>query len=165
VRIRQGRKSDVRFITNSWLKSYREAHTVKGCPNQLYFSYQHKIIEALLPASGVLVLCDTKDDDHILGWLVYQRAQDMVLIHYAYVKHPFRRKGLATNMIRALLEVEPAQDGGPPTVLYTHKTKALNEINHNYRIRERKEDVPNPLESWVFDPYKLWLQLPVGWWH
>lgn len=164
LRLRQGRKADVRFITNSWLKSYRDSWAVKGCPNDLYYKYQHKVIEALLPSSGVLVLCDTQDEDHIVGWMVYQRAHGLVLVHYLYVKYPFRKHGFARQMVEQVLKAETQPDGTPPTVIWTHKTKGMNEILHHYRVKERRGEGADLLQDWIFDPFKLWLVLPDGWW-
>ncbi len=164
TRVRQGRPSDIKFITNSWLKSYRDSHTVKGCPNDLYYRYQHKVIDALLPTSGVLVLCDSVDDDFILGYVVYQRVEGMVLLHWLYIKHPFRRRHLAKDLIKLVLKAEAREDGTPPAVVFTHKTKGVNEILHHYRVAGREEAHKDELAPWVYDPYKLWLLLPEGWW-
>ena len=84
-------------------------------------------------------------------------------VHWLYIKHPFRRRGLAKHLIQLMYRAEEREDGSPPTVIFTHKTKGLNEILHQYRVRARKGE-GNPMAEWVFDPYKLWLLLPEGWW-
>lgn len=138
-------KSDIPFVTNSWLKSYRDAFAVAGIPNRLYYYYHHKVLEHLLPRSVVVVACSEDDSDQILGWIAAEMLENQVLvIHYCYVKSTFRGLGIASMLVDTLLKSE-----APSAVMYTHRTKSSSAIERT--------------KEWVYHPYLVWLSLPEGW--
>lgn len=147
VQIRQAKKSDIPFITNSWLHSFRNGPFVRGCPNRVYYYYQHKILEELLPRGVVLVVCNAQDPDQILGWCCAETFKSALVLHYIYIKHPFRGWKLANKLINFLLEAEK-----PPAVFYTHKTRAM------YGVEEKLKQ-----KNWLYNPYLLYTTLPTGW--
>lgn len=121
--IRNVHPKDVPFVTNSWLKSFRgsgEAHRIK---NTFYFSDGHKVLEEIIPQSVVVVLCDRVDPNQILGYLCYTMYDTCMVLHYVYLKAPFRKMGLASQLIRWAVQSEK-----PPVVFYTHLTKKFDRI-------------------------------------
>jgi hypothetical protein len=66
-------------------------------------------MEKTIEASSVLCAVSKDDPDQIFGWVCY--APDKIL-HYIYVKHPFRDLGIANK----LLELSTGTD----TVTFTH---------------------------------------------
>lgn len=116
VQIRTANESDVPFIFNSWLKSYRSSNAAKNISNPVYFDFHHKLLENILQRSNVLVLCDTADTAQVFGYIVAQDLDGVKVLHYAYVKFAFRGMGLA-NML--LTEAGLSKQVGG---FYTHET-------------------------------------------
>lgn len=153
IRIRRARKKDFPLITNSWLKSFRDASWVRGCPNSVYYGYQHRIIEQLIPRS--MVLCAVSEDDHnqIFGWIVAEvlkaggeDSEERVLaVHYCYVKHPFRKLGIARQLLATLEATEQ-----PILTMFTAKTPACGKLDLKRR-------------GLVYNPFLALMSLPEDW--
>lgn len=112
---------DANFIYNSWLKSYRDSYAVQGVGNGLYYEYHHDLAKDLMVHSvengGQLIACDPEDPSVIYGYVVYSRINSNPCIHYIYVKHPFRKFGLAQAFIDRVWK-----DKRNPCV-FTHMTR------------------------------------------
>lgn len=135
IQLRRARKSDLPFISSSWLQSYRDAPAVDGCPNGVYYHDQHQLLERLLQRSVVLVAVDEQDPDQIAGWVCAEVLNGPALVlHYIYVKHAMRKFGVAKRMVATLVAAEQ-----PAAVFYTHRTKRAASI-----LRKRKEIIYRP---------------------
>lgn len=138
VLMRLGSQGDIPLITNSWLTSFRDGPAVQSCPNRLYFANQHKIMEALIPRSTIIVCCNEEDHDQILGWACFEKQERAIVLHYLYVKNHFRRLGLAKQIMDILLDSEDVS-----TVFYTHRTPVVDRIRLD-RTR------------WIYNPFLVW---------
>lgn len=119
VQIRAATEADVPFIFNSWLKSYR--NSLKTVSNAVYFNGHHKVIEALLATSTVSVACDTSDNTQLFGYLVHEEVDGVVIVHYAYVKHPFRKLGILKQLLGSANII--GKSG-----FYTHQTSGATKL-------------------------------------
>lgn len=120
--LRAYRDEDIPFIYNSWLKSYRDAPSMATIPNTLYYAGQHGLIETLLERSHVVVACSSEDPSQIMGYIVYEAPRpDSSVIHWAYVKHPFRNFGVAKAL-------EGAATANRTNVRYTHRVKVCERL-------------------------------------
>lgn len=162
LKIRRGRAGkdnftgDVPFITNSWLKSFRDGAWVRGIPNKLYYYYHRRLIAELMDRSVVLVLCETRDEDQIVGWVCAERTDQALLVHYVYVKRDFRGHGFASKLMQVLVDAEQ-----PAAVFYTHKTFAVRDYRDRYKGKEDQW----PMKDWIYCPYLLfqkWTKTDVG---
>ena len=144
IQIRKAQKSDIPFITSSWLRSNRDGFMVRSVPNTVYYYKHHKILESLLPRGIVIVACNEEDPDQILGWCCAEVLDTALVIHYIYIKQPFRRFGIASRMIALLKQTEQ-----PPAIMVTHSNPMVRPL-----IKERK---------WVYNPYLLFSSLPEDW--
>lgn len=143
VILRPVRSEDVALITNSWLTSYRDSCHVWGVPDRSYYWCEHKILEKLIPRSAVVVACLEEDPNVILGWVAYEIAEGGVMvIHYMYVKKPFRALKIATKLFQEVWKIEQE----PGVVIFTARTK------HSWGIyNDKLKDMNRPL--WVYNPY------------
>ena len=144
VEIRRARKSDIPFITSSWLKSNRYGYFAQSVPNTVYYHKHHKILEEIIPESVVRVACNHEDPDQILGWMCADVVDTAMVIHYVYVKKSFRKFGLATRLVKTMADVEK-----PPAFICTHSNRDVRDII------EKKEI--------IYNPYLLCDSLPEGW--
>jgi len=96
--------SDFNFILNSWLRSYRNSKFTKHLSNEKYYQSQSELIIHLLGNSTVLVAASIDDPDRIYGYALGNMAPDATgyWLQYAYVKHLYRRLGIATQLVSQL---------------------------------------------------------------
>jgi hypothetical protein len=131
--LRDATEADVSFIFNSWLKSYLGSTATKGIPGPVYFDAHHKVIEALLVKCKVTVLCDAKDNSQIFGYLVYEVVDEVPVVHYAYIKHVYRKLGLLKMLL------SDAKLGKETSLFYSHNTDVAYKISKNTK--------------WIYNPY------------
>lgn len=115
-------EEDLPFIFNSWLKSFRDSPQVQGVPNTLYYAEQHALIGQLLKDSYVLIACNPDDPGQIYGYAVgcAKPEPDHSVLHWVYVKHPFRNFGIAKALVHDVCGDRP--------LYYTHRVKNSDRI-------------------------------------
>lgn len=122
VVFRAATQADVNFIFNSWLKSNRYSPSVLGCENPVYFAQHHMLIQGLLKHSNVLMAVNATDTSQIYGYIVHQNIEGASVVHYLYVKEPYRLLGLAK-----MLMTTAGIDAAVPFFV-THNTTATKKI-------------------------------------
>lgn len=117
VVIRDLAATDVPFVINSWLKSFRSSKWAGSLPNNVYWEAYHKAIEVILERSDTIVKIASlaENPDQILGYVVY--CPDAV--HYLYVKLSLRRHGIGRRLLECAI-------GGSKHFRYTFRTEALD---------------------------------------
>jgi GNAT superfamily N-acetyltransferase len=128
IKIRPALEVDAPFIFNSWLRSFRENGLARPVNNEIYYSEQHKLIEKLLKRCTVSVACDPNDPTSIYGYICHEKIDGIFVLHYVYVKHPFRSLGLAKTL---LLETKHNTDHA---ALYTHTTAAAVKLQQKFNM-------------------------------
>jgi GNAT superfamily N-acetyltransferase len=73
----------------------------KEMPKQLYFESAGAVAERILERSVCIVLCSEEDTAQIIGYVVFGSGP---VLHYVYVKQPFRRMGLGRHLVREVVE-------------------------------------------------------------
>lgn len=116
--IRDYRASDFNCIVSQWIKSHRDCGTTKIHDGEL----RRRITSLLQDQSRFRVSCDPEDDDQILGWV----CADAPVLHYLYVKQPFRRQGIARQLLAA------ANLASITEILCTHWTQDADKISGNH---------------------------------
>jgi ribosomal protein S18 acetylase RimI-like enzyme len=116
IQLRHADIHDVPFIFNAWLKSFRSAPSVTTIHNNIYYAEHHKVLEKILRSFNVLIAADKHDPKHIYGFMVAGTVEEIKTVHYLYVKHTFRRLGIA----KALLSHFQIPSDEP--FFYTHET-------------------------------------------
>ena len=118
--IREATPGELSLIKSSWFKSFRQSSRVRP---DLYSFWQNKVIDDLTARHPPIVATLESVPDEVLGWVC--RTSD--LAHYVYVKHDYRRRGVATALVAGVKE-------------YTHRTKVGDALFRNA----------------LFNPYRLW---------
>lgn len=135
--VRTMRPTDLPFVYNSWLKSYKtRSQFARRITDEVFYRWHKLVVERILGRAGTQVLVATpKDDaDTILGYLVVEN-QEVPVAHFAYVKTSFRRLGIA----RALLDragLDPAYSE------FTHWTRDMDWVTEK-------------LKTFKYNPYRL----------
>jgi hypothetical protein len=101
--IRPAGKADEAFIYDTWLTGVkRGTYEAKRIRDRTYYTRRHALIERILARGAIaLIAHPTGDPDTILGCVVAETGQDRPLLHWCYVKLPWRRLGIATALILA----------------------------------------------------------------
>lgn len=128
VRIRAATEADISFLFNSWLRSYRQSEFAKQMQNEVYFAAQHKVIEGLLKTCKTLIACNHADISQIYGYTVTTEVDGVPVVHFAYVKEPYRGLGLARKLLQeAGISLEKPY-------CYTHKTFKAGLLERKHAI-------------------------------
>lgn len=128
IRIRVANEEDINFIFSSWLKSFRNSLFSKSIVNTIYFTEHHKLIERIVRSSQVLVACNVDDPSQMYGYVCASRVEGVYCLHYFYIKHSFRKFGIARLLIGASGH-NPEQAS-----LYTHHTLPMESIAKRYNL-------------------------------
>jgi hypothetical protein len=122
--------SDLNHIYHSWLKSCRKTYANID-PREYYATYKREI-EDILSRSEVAVACDPRDPGHIYGYVVYKKAGEALILHYAYTKGPFRRLGVFKSILKSL-------KSGDDPIAITHKNFRTENQLKSYKLIFRPE--------------------------
>lgn len=135
VKLRAPNKADLNFILNSWLKSYRNSGFAAPMINPVYYKNHEPLLKDLLSSNLITVACNPLDEGQIYGYVVFNYLPgDILVLHYIYTKHSFRRFGIAKQIMASIRKSDDA-------ILYTHHTKYAELLKNKLPI--------------IFDPYKL----------
>lgn len=117
VTYRDYREDDEGFLYNSWLRSFRDGSKwAEEIPGQIYFANHKQVIARLLQDSGIVIAANPESDDQIFGYGVYQpMSGGVTVLHYLYVKQPYRRLGIGTALTRVIKQLS-AHDPELPMV-------------------------------------------------
>jgi GNAT superfamily N-acetyltransferase len=134
---------DMKFIRDSWLESYKTSPWAGAVPNNLYRDVYTQAIDQLL-ARGAKLLCIRNPTNKALlvGWVCFELThRGEVVIHYAYVKPPYRRNGAAKALINTILAA-----ANQTRFFYTFRTPSSKYLNGTYRpeIARRRDSKPAP---------------------
>lgn len=120
VVLERANRGDAKLVYSSWIKSYRHSEAAHKLPNGVYEPFQRDVIHRLLAAPGTCVYVARPTDwpDGVLGWVCAEPG----VMHYAYVKSPYRRLGLGRTLL-----AYAAEQLGEAFTAYTHKRKPWTE--------------------------------------
>jgi GNAT superfamily N-acetyltransferase len=106
------------FVRDSWLRSQWAADMRGKMLRGDFFREQGERIDRLLPRSSIITALLPSVPDEVLGYVVLQVSRDDPICHWCYVKHAYRRLGIATQLARAACRMGTGQP------LYSHKGDA-----------------------------------------
>lgn len=116
IGIRPMEPADRDFIFATWLRCYQqESRYSRRISRDVFFREHHAILERLLGSSSVLIAHLADSPGVIIGYLV---SQEPNVAHFAYVKKPFRKMGIA----RLLLAASPIADS-LESLIVSHSTE------------------------------------------
>ncbi len=123
------KEQDFNFIANSYLKSYRSGPEAKHMVNDVYFPEYKDRLQTMLKDGKVTIVCAESDEDQIIGYAIHSSLHAWGILHYVYVKYPFRRMGIARLVINTVLP-----DWGVRMTLCTHLPKNWSELSKKHKL-------------------------------
>lgn len=130
ILIRPVEKSDLPFIYNSWLKSYKISLINRYMDDTQYFAYHHDVFEYILNKSTCkcMIAASPSDPQQILGYIVAEHWSAVVLMHWVYVKEAARNVGVARQ-----LEQSVSVEGKPSA--YTFFSRYNDKLSRERKYR------------------------------
>lgn len=126
-KIRSAQGSDLPFIFDTFLKSYKMSSPIgKSIRNGIFFDNYRLIVDDILDSADTYVACHSDEPTVIFGYLIAEGN----ILHYCFVKEAFRHLGVAKALYNE------AMKKADPTLgfLYTtHKTFHLDKID-SFRV-------------------------------
>lgn len=121
-------QTDEPFIFHSWLSSFRSSRFAGCVPNHLYWDVYRVAIEQLIARGAKILVATVPGKPNLLmGFLCHETLRNgEVVVHYCYVKDPYRKSNIATRLIE-----EIRTDHEKP-IFYTFRTE---NARHFKRIR------------------------------
>ena len=129
VAYRYAQPADTSFFMNSYLKSFREAGINKAINTHEYYTLQGEWVNTqfVAPYSHLILAVNPETPDQIYAYIWYFDLGDHRFINWLYVKQPFRKFGLARNLI------EQALLGFEGSIYYTHFNANVPKLKNNVK--------------------------------
>ena len=127
-RLRPMIEDDLPFLFNSWLKSYRFSHFGEKITTTIYFEDHHKVIDNILKNNQVVMACSPEDPSQLYGYIVVGREDDILVLHFIYVKHTFRNMGIGKTLLDAVGHSSDVAS------VYTHHTRMADKLSAKYNF-------------------------------
>lgn len=102
VQLRPAALGDLALIMSSWIGEYREGPIGRLMTDTRYYAEVRPIVERLVTRLPPLVACDPGNPDTIYGWACGERVTSDLVVHFLYVRGPWRRWGIARKLLAAL---------------------------------------------------------------
>ena len=124
IYIREANQDDLSFIQNSWIRSFRKS--VLQINDNIYGREQHKLVNKLISRSNCWLACNPDELYQIYGYIIFEKLAEIGIMHYVYVKSPYRRYGIATRLFKMI-----EHDSQYPCIVthYTQWNKHLGSWN------------------------------------
>lgn len=121
--------TDRAFVLDSWLKGYKDSPLWSKCPLSVYQAQAVPLIHKILSRSHVLTSRPDPQDPFIHGYVVFERRQDVFVLHWAHVKGLWRRQGIFKELLAAAMGDEPSD------CVYTFIRKPATKYFGRYGLR------------------------------
>lgn len=116
---RPATQDDMQLIDETWLGTWKTARAAGCIPNNMFDEVQRALIAQLLNRGMKIdVIAPSNRSHQVMGWIAHEddpKAPGKAVVHYLFVKAPFRRRGLANTLLRHV-------GNGDGRFVYTHET-------------------------------------------
>ncbi len=129
--LRPPQKTDLPFIYNSWLESYKDSpdNPIKG---EAYYSYHKMLLISILDRSIISILCNPDDPWQIYGYCVYEFVNDSIVIHWLQVKHLWKQLGFATFILDSIVNLAESKGIMNPIITITARGLSYKHIKSKF---------------------------------
>lgn len=101
--IRKFKETDRDFITKSLLFSFMNGSKEIQRINRDSYMQSHNIIaNTIINRCFCLISCDQEDPDLIYGFILFEHMPKFDILHYVYIRKPFRKNKIASELISSV---------------------------------------------------------------
>lgn len=136
--VRPSSAEDFQLVLESWSGTWKTARAAGCIPNNMFDAVQQSLIEQLLARGmNIDVIVPSNRPAQAMGWIAYEpdpKSPGKAIVHYVFVKSPYRRRGLADTLLRHV-------GNGDGRFVYTHETSFARywpRAFHNPGLARRK---------------------------
>jgi hypothetical protein len=119
---------DVNFITTTMNKSLRDIKMFFGVHNTTYYSCMNQMILEMLERCECMILSNPDSPEMIYGFMLYEKIDDVFVLHFIYTKQTFRRMGLVNFMLGKVKYDSKAHN------CYTFHTRNMDWFKKRYNL-------------------------------
>lgn len=98
-------EQDKDFVYASFLSSFQGSFFAGPLPSEMYCPVYSKVLDTILSRPSVSVHMayypEMEPPFDLYGYLIAEAGHDVPVVHYAYVKAPYRRRGIAGGLFQA----------------------------------------------------------------
>lgn len=96
--------ADHAFVYATWLRAMKQGSMFGASISApVFFEMHHHAIERLLKRGAMVTVAHPAGEpDTIIGYIVDERAKDVAILHWVYVKGGFRRMGVGEALLAAV---------------------------------------------------------------
>lgn len=102
------------FVLDSWSRSWRTSEYAGTVPNHLQPTVVRELLGGLLARGAKITVAVI--GSRIAGYVCHERKGKQAVIHWAYVKDPFRRQGIGSSLVLFVSDLDDE-------IFYTHRTR------------------------------------------
>ena len=113
---------DGSFIIDSMVREVRDHYPNTHMDKSLFYKEYKEIVKTLISKSLIVIAANPEDPDQIFGYLIFEKIEDIPIIHFLYVKLTFRENGIATQLLKSVFE-----NFGKEKTLITHLPRSRKE--------------------------------------
>lgn len=130
IEVRYAEPLDMGFIYTSWASYERHNTSAHLAPHSLFDEEQLAKMNYLAERSTMLIINLQQETDTIIGFIVFKINQDQTILHYAFIKSPFRNKGILTNILHYINPTKKSfiLTAEPNPIVFKHLTKTFSII-------------------------------------
>ena len=115
VMLRPGEPTDAAFILKTWLTTYGNNSRFAEVMGEAYWPEHRLVIIDILSRANVMVAASSAAPETIIGFVVTEERDGIVLLHWLQIRKEFWRNGIARRLVEPLID---------RNVICTHRTKA-----------------------------------------
>lgn len=104
AKIRPAMPSDHAFMITTWQESTRRRELLLEASRHRRKAHECFVRSMVTGGkTSAIIACNPKLEDSILGYVVHSRIGSEPVLHWIFVKRPFREKGLGAALVREVV--------------------------------------------------------------
>lgn len=116
--IRAAVDADLQLVLESWTGTWQRSPWAGTVRNDRFEVEHHATVAGLLQRGAkLLCLVNAARPSQVLSWLCVEQRRAETVVHFAFTKKPYRRRGLLKTLLRSLGCNEQS------VIPYSHKTR------------------------------------------
>lgn len=100
---RPSNPSDLSYIYDTWLNSWRISPYAGTVPNSLYFDTQRQTIAGLLARGASLRVVTLGAETNVVGWTCFEIKDGLTVLHYLYSSDPYLTPEISAHLVDTCL--------------------------------------------------------------
>ncbi len=150
--IRNYKDGDKNFILNHYLHETSRLFPYKFMEYKMFNIKHSSNLTELLTKVSVALAVNPEEEDHIFSFVVYEKVEDITVIHFIYTKEVYRNQGIASELINNIFP-----EFGTKECIISLLPNLDDSTYNKYRELNLKELKNNNFDSKYQNPLRFYL--------